>query len=138
MPTILAIDDDPDMLATLRTQLLTAGFDVKVAGSAREAMNRLHASPERPDCIVTDIYMADGDGFELIGALKVEGFKIPVVAISGGSRSGHDPLEIADSLGVAATISKPFKARDLVETVKRVIGGTISQEAEHGNDVDGG
>jgi FixJ family two-component response regulator len=87
---------------------------------------------------VTDIYMAEGDGFELIGALKTQGFKIPVVAISGGSKVGaHDPLDIADQLGAAATIAKPFRKQHLIETVKRVIGGD-RQETGNGNDADGG
>lgn len=139
MITVLIVDDDPDMRALLRTFLLAAGFEVKVAGSAREALSRLHLSPDRPDCILTDIYMADGDGFELIGALKTQGFRIPVIAISGGSRSsGHHPLEIADNLGVAATIAKPFKRVELIETVNRVIRGDGAQETEHGNSIDGG
>jgi CheY-like chemotaxis protein len=137
MPRLLIIDDDPDVLASLRAVLSTEGFDVTVARSATEAVEKLNFA--NPDCIITDIYMpvSGGDGFELMDAIRRYGIKAPVIVITGGSAEAH---RIAQSLGAAATVPKPFRPEDLIEVINRVIesrGGVQSQEMEHGGP-DGG
>jgi DNA-binding NtrC family response regulator len=130
--SILVIDDEPDVLAMLRTMLLGAGFDVTVASNAKDAIERLAFT--EPACIVTDIYMADGDGFELMNALRRRGSAVPVIVISGGGTIAHD---LAQKLGAAAVLAKPFRSKELVETVNRVVGGDQA-EIEHGNGHDVG
>jgi CheY-like chemotaxis protein len=136
MPTILAIDDDPDMLATLRAMLEPAGFDVTVAANMADAIAKVNIAA--PACIITDIYMPGGDGFELIAALRRYRIPAPIIAMSGGTRDlhGHDHMEIARRLGAVETIEKPFRSKELIETVERVIGGGL-RETGYGNDTDG-
>jgi CheY-like chemotaxis protein len=135
--TVLIIDDEPDVLALLRSMLEPAGFNVVAAGNARAAVERMQA--QRPDLILTDIYMPDGDGFELMAMLRRARSDVPLIAISGGSRDvgQQDPLTVATALGAAAVIAKPFKHSELLEIVNRVIGGTVKRETDHGGD-DGG
>jgi CheY-like chemotaxis protein len=133
-PQILVIDDEPDMLALLRTLLLGAGYDVAVAANARGALEYL--VDHRPDLILTDIFMPDGDGFDLIGVVRRSGLGIPIIAISGGATPiGADPLDIARQLG-AVPVAKPFRAQELLDTVKRMIGGG-QRETPDGNESDG-
>lgn len=132
--TILVIDDDPDVLATLRAMLEAAGFEVRVAGSGRQAMADIGF--HRPSLIITDIYMPGGDGFELITALRRDHPDVSVIAISGGAIHHHDHMEIARQLGAVATLEKPFRKEDLIETINRVIGEYARGNA-NGNDADG-
>jgi CheY-like chemotaxis protein len=131
-PTVLIIDDDPDVLASLRTMLAPA-FTVVAAGSAREALDRL--AFRRPDVILTDIYMPNGDGFQLLAELRRMGSDVPVIAISGGSPVlGPDPLALAAELGAVATIAKPFRGRELVATVRGAIAAATRPEPDDGGD----
>jgi len=121
-PSILAIDDDPDMLATLRAMLEPAGFDVMVASTLVDAIAKVNIAA--PDCIVTDIYMPGGDGYELILALRRYRIDAPVIAISGGAKSfqSNDHFPIAKRLGAVATIAKPFRSAELIEAIRQAIG----------------
>jgi CheY-like chemotaxis protein len=76
-----------------------------------------------PDIIITDIYMPAGDGFELINWLRTHGMTIPVIAMSGSSSGTgeYDQLSVAEHLGAAAVIDKPFRQSKLVETIDRVL-----------------
>jgi DNA-binding NtrC family response regulator len=79
---------------------------------------------QRPDLVLTDIYMPDADGFELINSLRRHNVTVPVVAMSGGGRVGsYDNLSIATHLGAAAVIDKPFSNASLIDTIERVIAG---------------
>lgn len=136
-PSILVIDDEPDMLATIRAVLEPAGFDVETAANLRDAIAKINIVA--PAAIITDIFMPGGDGFELIAALRRYRLSVPVIAISGGDRSGqHDPLDIAEKLGAIAVMAKPFSKQELIDTVNRVVGGTAPREIEHGKSADGG
>jgi len=125
-PTILAIDDDPDMLATLRAILEPAGFDVETAATLVDAIGKVNIAA--PDLIITDIYMPGGDGYELIMALRRYRIDAPIIAISGGAKSFHsdDHLGFAERLGAVATIAKPFRSQDLIAAVNRAIAGRTS------------
>jgi DNA-binding NtrC family response regulator len=120
---VLVVDDDAALRDSLRVLLESMGYLVSTSAHAGEAVSELKA--QRPDVILTDIYMADGDGFELISALTAFGEDIPVVAMSGGSFQYGlpDHLGIAKRLGACSTIAKPFTAALLVETIDRAIAG---------------
>ena len=64
------------------------------------------------------------DGIELIVALRKSQPSAKIIAISGGGRlNAKDYLGIAQKLGAAATLAKPFSGSDLVATVERVLAG---------------
>ena len=118
--TILVVDDDPDLLRSLRTLLEAYDFAVVTAENAAAAIATV--SERRPDLVLTDIYMPDADGFELINALRQHRAAVPVVAMSGGGRDGrYDNLSIATRLGAAAVIDKPFSNGSLIDTIERVL-----------------
>ncbi|GAB2176255.1 hypothetical protein DLREEDagr8_18130 [Dongia sp. agr-C8] len=97
------------------------GFLVSTAANAREAIGELAA--QRPDVILTDIYMPEGDGYELISAMRSFGEAIPILAMSGGALQYgvEDHLGMAKRLGAEATLAKPFRAAALIELVDRAI-----------------
>jgi DNA-binding NtrC family response regulator len=120
--TILVVDDDPDLLQSLR--VLLEAYDYKVIMAANAAAAITAVAEQGPDLVLTDIYMPDADGFELINALRQRQFAVPVVAMSGGTRAGsYDNLSIATHLGAVAVIDKPFSNASLIDTIDRVLSG---------------
>jgi DNA-binding NtrC family response regulator len=120
--TILVVDDDPDLLQSLRVLLEAYDFSVIMAANAAAALAAV--ADKKPHLVLTDIYMPDADGFELINALRQAGVAVPVVAMSGGGRVGnYDNLSIATHLGAAAVIDKPFSNASLIDTIERVLAG---------------
>jgi two-component system chemotaxis response regulator CheY len=124
---ILVVDDDPDLLQSLRVLLEAYDYRVILAGDAEAAVTAV--AEQKPDLVLTDIYMPDADGFELINALRQRNLMVPVIAMSGGGRIGnYDNLSIATHLGAAAVIDKPFSNASLIDTIERVVTG---RQAEH-------
>jgi CheY-like chemotaxis protein len=121
IPAVLIVDDDESLRETLRRMCESVGYDVQCAEDARSAI--LAVADREPDIIITDIYMPAGDGFELLNWLRNNGIRTPVIAMSGSSSGGgeYDQLSVAEHLGAAAVIDKPFRQSKLVETIDRVL-----------------
>jgi two-component system chemotaxis response regulator CheY len=119
--SVLIVDDDASLRDTLRRMVESVGYDVQCAEDARTAI--VSFAKWIPDIIITDIYMPAGDGFELLNWLRNNGLRTPVIAMSGSvSGSGeYDQLSVAERLGAAAVIDKPFRQSKLVETIDRVL-----------------
>lgn len=119
--SVLIVDDDASLRDTLRRMIESVGYDVRCCEDARTAIDSF--TSRMPDIIITDIYMPAGDGFELLNWLRNNGIRTPVIAMSG-STSGtgeYDQLSVAERLGAAAVIDKPFRQSKLVETIDRVL-----------------
>jgi len=117
---VLVVDDDPDLLQSLRVLLEAYDYTVIMAANAAAAIAAV--SELKPDVVLTDIYMPDADGFELINTLRQHNVTVPVIAMSGGGRvGGYDNLSIATHLGAAAVIDKPFSNTSLIDTIERVL-----------------
>jgi CheY-like chemotaxis protein len=119
--SVLIVDDDAALRDTLRHMVASVGYRVECAEDARAAIESV--GKHAPDIIITDIYMPAGDGFELLNWLRNHGMTIPVIAMSGSSSSSgdYDQLSVAEHLGAAAVIDKPFRQSKLVETIDRVL-----------------
>ncbi len=123
MGAILVVDDDPVSRLVVSEYLRKQGYEVRVAEQGLDALDLLKAEP--CDVLITDISMPEMDGFELMKAISLQFPQIPVIAMSSFSKlhsATIDYLEIADRLGVAATLAKPVVEKDLLETVKRILG----------------
>ena len=117
---LLIVDDDAGLRALLRTTF--EGFDILVdeAGDARQAAERIAASP--PDVIVLDVVMPGMDGLEFCRRLKDEpatsGIKVILLTGSeGGTRAG------SDAAGADAFVTKPFSPLELLAVAERLAGG---------------
>ena len=78
---ILVVDDDPAVRRTIASLLEIIGFHVIGVEGATAALALI--ASDRPDAILTDIHMAEGDGIELINAVRDQDLKIPIIAMSG-------------------------------------------------------
>lgn len=115
---IILCEDNADQRTALRLALEQAKYSVREASNGRDALalQRQRASP----ILITDIFMPEADGFELIEAIKKEFPPTKVIAISGGKRRLVDYLESARLVGVDATFEKPFKVESLLAALKRL------------------
>ena len=115
--TVLLVDDDPMARGFFRTLLAAEGYAVVEAGDRAEAVRIFRQGGI--DLLVTDIYMPKMNGLDAILEMDPKAQGIPVIALSGGhAGSGSDPLELAESLGVARTFHKPFDHRLFLAAVK--------------------
>ena len=119
--TVLIVDDDAALRETLRRIVESIGYATTCAEDAQSAITSIGA--QAPDIIITDIYMPAADGFELLNWLRAQAIDIPVIAMSGSGSGEYDQLSVAEHLGAAAVIDKPFRQSKLVETIDRVLAG---------------
>jgi len=121
MQKILVIDDDPGILRMIEFMLDGSGYQCLSFGAAKEGLASLDHMAV--NLIITDIIMPEMEGIELILNAKATFPNLPVIAISGGGRTNQmDVLHLAQQLGAAAVLPKPFTRADLLKTVEQVIG----------------
>jgi len=77
MPTILIVDDDEHQQILFEEELKDEGYDVVVAGGAREALDMVANTP--PDLVVLDVAMPGMDGIEALGQLLARNNRLPVI-----------------------------------------------------------
>jgi len=113
---ILLIEDDVWLARALEQVLLKSGFAVRVFKNGKHALESL--ARERTDLVITDIYMEDMDGMEVIRAVKKSFPKVKIIAISGGSRViDLDWLPMARLLGADRAFEKPIEMEDLLKAI---------------------
>jgi len=121
MTRILVVDDDARVRTTARALLEADGFEVVEVESGGAALTALGS--EAVDVVLTDIFMPDTDGIELIHALHRQTPSLPVVAMSGGAYDdGKDVLAVARLLGAVAIVQKPLTRQKLVGAIRRALG----------------
>src|SRR3989441_4049727 len=121
MARILLVEDDRDLLDVLRDILTKARHEVFFASGARDALVLYRA--HQPDLVITDIFLPDESGLNLIFELtRTSGVK--VIAISGGgSHAGIDFLDCAEKFGAWRVLNKPLRREQLLSTVAEACGG---------------
>jgi len=114
MSTILVIDDSLSALQMAGMILESAGYQVSTCANGRRAVQMLRQ--ETFDLILTDIYMPDADGLEVIREAHQICPGVPVVAMSGATGL-RNMLAIAKYLGASQIVHKPFSKSDLLNAV---------------------
>lgn len=119
-PKILVVEDDSDLLYMLRTMLASVG-EVWMARDGQEALDVL-ARGAMPDVIVTDLMMPRVDGLTLANTLREDARLggVPLIMLSAKGA----PQDMASGLSAGARhyLTKPFKAAELIDKVRRSIG----------------
>ncbi len=122
MANILLVDDDALVRTSLAFALEDAGHRVIQAGNGDEGLAALRNAAF--DVVVLDILMPEREGIETIREIRKTWASLPVLAISGGDKTGwSDFLRMASALGANDTLAKPFTAIEFVERVGRLLGG---------------
>ncbi len=117
----ILIVDDEDYAAELMKELLRdeKGYCIDSAKSGFSAGSKLEIF--RPDVVILDIFLGDIDGRELFKHINEhpELNQIKVIGISG--KLGNKEIQQLYDLGFKAFLHKPFKKKDLIETISKVI-----------------
>ena len=119
MAKILVIDDDSSMRRLTCRILERAGYEVTGYENGRGGL--AHLQRDRPDLVITDIFMPEIEGLETIRRARGSGSNVPILAISGFSSEDADYLKIAEKFGASGSLKKPFRAAELLEIVARLL-----------------
>ena len=109
-PLVLMVDDDPDVRTSVARGLRHWGFDVRVAGTGKEALRLL--SSETHDALVLDVQMPELDGVAVVTALRALGNDIPICVLS--ARDTVNDRIAGLEAGADDYLVKPFDLGELV------------------------
>lgn len=112
-PSILFVDDNPDMRELVRVGLENDGYKVTSTASAQEFLDKL---PQlTPDAILLDLILADENGLNLISKIR-EYTNAPVIVVSG--KNDLVDKVIGLEMGADDYVSKPFQMKELSTRIK--------------------
>jgi len=117
--SILIIDDN-DLLRTVLVDILEGlTYQVFEACNGKEGIEFFRKNPT--DIVITDIFMPEKDGLEVITELRRDYPQLKIIAISGLGKGSTDFLNTAKLLGASHYLMKPFNPRDIVELVSQLL-----------------
>ncbi|MFN6481045.1 ATP-binding protein [Nostoc sp. DedQUE07] len=118
---ILVVDDDADARMLMQTVLQSAGADVLVAASVKEALALLEQ--QSPALLISDISMPDEDGFTLIRQIRSrsieQGGQIPAIALTAFAEAKNEQRIL--KAGFQLFIAKPIEPMELVDKIIEVL-----------------
>ena len=116
--TVLLVDDDLEIVETLKFALTRSGYEVVVARNGNEAL--VLAQTEQPDVMILDLMMPKRSGFLVLEALRQKGQNpLPVIVITANEGSRH--REYVEILGVREYFCKPIPIESLLESIERIV-----------------
>ena len=120
MARILVIDDDDLIRKLVSKTLERAGYEVAASADGRDAARLYRREPA--DLIITDLFMPEKEGLEVIMELRRESPDVKIIAISGaGSLGPTGYLEVARMIGASRTLAKPFGEKELLAAVGELL-----------------
>ena len=116
---ILVVDDEPNIVQTLRDRLEMNEYDVITACNGKEGLET--ALQEKPDVILLDVIMPIMDGHEMLEALRRQpgGEEPSVIMLT--ARSQTQDISRANACGIDDYIVKPFDLSELLEKIESVV-----------------
>ena len=112
-PLVLVVEDEPQMRRLLRLTLESNGMRYAEAISVREAISKIRA--QRPDLIIADLALPDGEGLRVIRSAR-EDSSVPIVVLSARSQES-DKIAALDA-GADDYVTKPFSAGELLARLR--------------------
>jgi len=115
-PTLLVIDDEPQIRKFLRIALMSQGYRVIEAGTGGEGLQQ--AALERPDILVLDLGLPDMDGQQVLRELR-EWSTVPVIVLSVRA-SEAQKVEALDN-GANDYVTKPFGIQEFLARIRALL-----------------
>jgi DNA-binding response OmpR family regulator len=118
-PKILVVDDEPDALELVETNLRAAGFDVRNAANGTDALRQARAFA--PALIVLDLMLPEMDGLEVCRSLRRDPdlTAIPILMLT--ARASEIDRVVGLELRADDYVTKPFSPRELVLRIKNLL-----------------
>jgi FixJ family two-component response regulator len=113
-PTVLVIDDDADLRASIGRLLRSLGLDVQLFASISDFLKS--NPPDRPSCLVLDVRLPGQSGLDFQRELAVAKRELPIIFITG---HGDIPMSVQAMKGGAIEfLTKPFRDQDLIDAIQ--------------------
>lgn len=119
-PTVLLVDDDEDLLASVERGLRLSGFRVIIARDGAEALRCVNE--QAPDALVLDMNMPVLDGAGVVTALRAMGNEVPICVLS--ARNSVDDRIAGLESGADDYLVKPFVLAELVARIRALLRRT--------------
>jgi FixJ family two-component response regulator len=114
---VFVVDDDPSMLAAIKTLIETVGLHCEAFGSGIEFL--AGKLPDMPSCLVLDVRLPGFGGLALQRELAERGIQIPVIFITG---HGDIPMSVrAMKAGAVEFLTKPFRDQEVLDAVEQAL-----------------
>ncbi len=123
---VLVVDDEPDIVETLKFRLESQGFEVITAYDGLEALEK--ARNERPDLIILDLMLPKMDGYQVCRLLKFDEkySNIPVLMLTAKTQEIDRTTGL--KTGADEYMTKPFDSQELMKTVKDMLTSKTSSK----------
>ncbi len=115
---LLIIDDDEEILSTLKYFLSSKRYEVFSASDGLEGLKLLETEEQDFDLVITDLVMPNISGVGLIAIIKKKFPGLPVIAITGW---GEHPEVLATEAQVDQVLEKPFEFSKLDRLIKDLL-----------------
>jgi DNA-binding response OmpR family regulator len=112
---ILVVDDEPEVRAILAETLSEAGYRVKQAESAADALEFVGRA--KPDLVLVDFAMPDRNGADLAREIRAMRKDLPIIFVSGYADIGI----VTDAIGATPLVRKPFEMAELTALVRQTL-----------------
>jgi FixJ family two-component response regulator len=111
--TVLVVDDDPDLRASVGRLLRSLGIDTQLFASISDFLKS--DPPDGPACLVLDVRLPGQSGLDLQRELAVANRELPIIFITG---HGDIPMTVQAMKGGAIEfLTKPFRDQDLLDAI---------------------
>lgn len=117
MPTVLIVDDEPNIIELASLYFARDGFTVLSASDGEEA--RVQIATDPPSLLVLDIMMPKLDGRELCRRLRAEGNRLPIILLT--ARDDDIDKIVGLELGADDYVTKPFNPVELVARARALL-----------------
>ncbi len=119
MTCVLIVEDDPNIVDLIRSNLVVRGFDTVVSTDGTRALQLLDT--EEPDIVLLDLMLPDVDGFELCRQIR-ERSAVGVIVVS--ARGGERDKVSALNVGADDYMTKPFSIEELLARIAATLRRT--------------
>ena len=120
VPTrVLIVEDDPNIVDLIRSNLAVRGFDTLVSNDGTKALSMLET--EQPDMVLLDLMLPEVDGFELCRQIRE---RSPVAIIVVSARGGERDKVTALNMGADDYLTKPFSIEELLARITATLRRT--------------
>jgi len=114
IPTVLIVDDDPDLRASIARLLQSVGLNARLFATIADFLAA--RPPDGPACLVLDVRFPEQSGLDLQRELAAAGRSLPIVFMTG---HGDIPMSVqAMKCGAIEFLTKPFRDQSLLDAIQ--------------------